>query len=439
MYTHPGSFERGFPYIELDEIMEKGYCSWDMGMHDGHEGGRPMKVLVIDPVGGISGDMLLGGLIHLGCPVSRLEEVFGKLPLEPYAFHASQDSISGISCMRVKFDIPPSDEGRTYADIRDRILAGLPEGIRSLSGRIFEALAQAEADVHGVKTDDVHFHEVGAVDSILDIVGIAAALDRLEVEAVYARAVPLGGGMTSSLHGRLPVPAPATVKLLEGFPVRFAGPDSELATPTGAAVIRALAERADPPADLVIAGVGYGCGTRRFDDWPNLCRVVLCEAEPGRVRQCTFQVEADIDDMVPEDASLALEKILDAGAADAGITPKIMKHGRPGYTLGAICDGMRLHDVLNAFLVHTTTIGVRYHPVERRVLARRQYSLATRYGEVGIKEVTLPDGSVRRKPESRDLREMARRTGITLAVIRDEVARALGEGPQGGRALKGVE
>jgi len=407
--------------------MEKGYCSWDTDIAVRDEGRGPMKVLVIDPVGGISGDMLLAGLIHLGCPSAHLDEIYAGLDLGPYAFHAYQDAVNGIACMRVAFDIPPSGEGRTYADIRDHILAPLPDAVRQTAGRIFEALARAESEVHGVAMEAVHFHEIGAVDSILDIVGIAAALAYLGIDRLHAGPAPLGGGSTDSLHGRLPVPAPATVKLLEGFPVRFEGPASELTTPTGAAVIRALAERGNPPSDLVILRSGYGCGTRRFDDWPNLCRVMLCEAGADAAKGRTFQVDTDIDDMMPEDAALALEKIMAAGAADAGITPRIMKHGRPGYTVSAVCDEARLHDVLDAFLVHTTTIGVRYHPVQRQVLPRRQYRVATRYGEVGIKEVTLPDGSRRRKPENRDLEEISRRTGIALAVLRDEVRRILGE------------
>lgn len=387
-----------------------------------------MKVLVIDPVGGISGDMLLAGLIHLGCPASFLEEVYACLDLGPYTIHVSPDSVGGISCMHVKFDIPPTDQGRTYAQIRDHVLAGLPGEIMNTAGRVFEVLARAEAEVHGVALEEVHFHEVGAADSILDIVGIAAALVHLGVDRIHAGPAPMGGGSVDSLHGKIPIPAPATVKLLEGFPVRFAGPSSELTTPTGAAVISALADRADPQSDLVITKVGYGCGTRRFEDWPNLCRVVLCDADTDNESNRTFQVDADIDDMMPEDAALALEKIMEAGAADAGITPRIMKHGRPGYTMSAVCDDARLHEVLHAFLVHTTTIGVRYHMVQRQVLPRRQYRVATRYGEVGIKEVTLPDGSLRRKPESRDLEEISRRTGVALAVLRDDIRRILGDG-----------
>lgn len=386
-----------------------------------------MKVLIIDPVGGISGDMLLAGLMQLGCPQGHLEEVFGRLDLGSYVMHAEDMHISGISCRHIHFDIPESVHGRNYAVIRDDILPRLPDAIRLRAGRIFEALAGAEACIHGVAPDEVHFHEVGAVDSILDIVGIAVALESLSVEAIYTRPVPLGTGQVDSQHGLLPVPAPATARLLEGFSVRFAGPASEIATPTGAAVISALALKSEPPSELIIKAAGYGCGTKRFENWPNLCRVMLCETSSQDQTERTFKVEADIDDMMPEDAVAALDRIMDAGARDAGINPRIMKHGRPGFTVSALCDEEDLRDVLTSFLLHTSTIGVRYHPVERMVLPRRQYKVSTGYGEVSIKEVVLPDGTRRTKPEYTDLYDISCRSGISMSLLRDEVKRVMRE------------
>lgn len=384
-----------------------------------------MKVLIIDPVGGISGDMLLAALIHLGCPQAYLEEVYGHLDLGRYSMQVTGRDISGVSCMHLHFDIPESDHARTYAVIRDGILPRLPERIRDTAGRVFEALARAEALIHGVPLDEVHFHEVGAVDSILDIVGIAAALDRLGVDAIHTRPVPLGSGQVDSRHGRLPVPAPATVNLLEGFPVRFAGPPSELATPTGAAVISALARKEEPPDALLIRATGYGCGTKRFEGWPNLCRLMLCEASAHEDADRVYRVEADIDDMMPEDVVDAVDRILEAGAKDAGITPRIMKRGRPGFTVSALCDPDDLRDVLSAFLMHTSTIGVRYQVVDRLVLPRRLYKVATPWGEVGVKEVRLPDGTPRTKAEYADLHEISKRTGLSVAAIRAEVDRVM--------------
>jgi pyridinium-3,5-bisthiocarboxylic acid mononucleotide nickel chelatase len=386
-----------------------------------------MNILIVDPIGGISGDMLLAGLIHLGCPAGYLEEVFGNMNLGPFRMHTKADAINGISCLGLTFEIPEYHETRTYASIRNEILPLLPEKIGQRAGKIFLALAEAEAEVHGCAVDDVHFHELGAVDSILDIAGISAALDRLDIHKVYTRAVPLGSGWVDSLHGKIPVPAPATVKLLEGMKVRFTPMEAELSTPTGAAVLKAMAERTDPPPDLVVRNVGYGCGSKRFPDWPNLCRVILCEGARERESLHGYLVEADIDDMPAEDMEAAMGRITDAGALDVTVTPRIMKRGRPGMGIKAICDGVYLQDVLKAILLHTTTIGVRYHAIERSILPRRLYTITTRYGEVTMKEVIAPDGSVRAKPEFGDLHEISRSKDIPMGEIRAEVARSLAE------------
>jgi pyridinium-3,5-bisthiocarboxylic acid mononucleotide nickel chelatase len=386
-----------------------------------------MTIAIIDPIGGISGDMLLGGLIHLGCPVEYIEDIFNTLGIGPFSFHSKPDSINGISCIHVRFDIPDTDHGRTYAVIRDEILIKLPDAIRRKAQKVFEALARVESEIHGCTMEDVHFHEIGAVDSILDIVGISAAFDHLGVKAIYSRSVPLGSGLTDSLHGKIPVPAPATVKLLEGMRVRPSTIEAEITTPTGAAVLHALAEKGEPPSEIIIKAVGYGCGTKRFENWPNLCRVMLCETGPAERSERTFRAEADIDDMMPEDVVAALDRIMDAGALDAGITPRIMKHGRPGFTVSALCEEEDLKDVLSSFLMHTSTIGVRYHMVERLILPRRQHRVSTKYGEVTIKEVTLPDGTHRSKPEYGDLHGISCRTGIPISTLRDEVQRIMRE------------
>jgi pyridinium-3,5-bisthiocarboxylic acid mononucleotide nickel chelatase len=388
--------------------------------------GENMRSIIIDPIGGVSGDMLLAGLIHAGCPEDYLLEVFRSLDIGPFRLHTQTDSINGISCLGLKFEIPDSHEGRTYASIRDEILPGLPDMISEKAGRIFRVLAEAESGVHGCTVEDVHFHEVGAVDSILDIVGISAALERMDIQRVYARPIPLGSGLVNSLHGKIPVPAPATISLLEGRKVRFTPLEAELTTPTGAAVIRTLAEPSDPPSDLMVRAVGYGCGTRRFPDWPNLCRVILCEEEVRDKEDLHgYMVEADIDDMPAEDLEAAVGMIMDAGARDVTMTPRIMKRGRPGTGIKAICDGTYLHEVMKAILLHTSTIGVRYYAVERSILPRRFSTLVTRFGEVAMKEVTAPDGKVRAKPEFRDLREISRSNDIPMGEVRAEVARAL--------------
>jgi uncharacterized protein (TIGR00299 family) protein len=390
-----------------------------------------VRILVIDPVGGISGDMLLGGLIHLGCPVGYLEEILRMLPADDFTLETSLKSVHGISSMDLAFRCGSPRESRTYAAIRDEMLTLLPPAVRERAGRIFLALAEAEAQVHGVDVNQVHFHEVGALDSILDIVGIAAAVEYFSVNSVYCRQIPLGTGTTPSMHGPIPLPAPATLRLLQGRKVRFTDIAFELATPTGAAAIAALAEKGDPPADLKVQAVGYGSGDREIPGWPNLCRCILCESETGSRAGPHYLVEADVDDMIPEEAEAALARIIEVGALDAHLIPKIMKRGRPGFCFQAVCTAGRLDAVMDCILMHTTSIGVRCHPIERRVLKRTSYTISTCWGDVSIKESVLPDGSLRSKPEYRDLERISEQTGTPVSSVRAAVERMIREGAPG--------
>jgi uncharacterized protein (TIGR00299 family) protein len=380
-----------------------------------------MRILIIDPIGGISGDMLLGSLIDLGCPTEYLEEIYQHIPLGPFTILTAKKSVGGIVALDLTFETEHVHEDTTFTRIRNDIIEKLPDGVRETALKIFTALARAEAAVHGVSMDEVHFHEVGALDSILDIVGIAAALTWLKVDTVYTQVVPFGTGTTKSRHGIIPVPVPATVKLLEGFKVRFTGIEAELTTPTGAAVIRALAEKTGSPSDAVIKGVGYGCGDRTIPGWPNMCRVVLCDASSVSRDNLCYMVEADVDDMSPEEWEAATERIFAAGALDVNLTPRIMKKGRPGVGVKAICNSAELQEVLSAILEHTTTIGARYHALSRMVLQRREYTIKTSCGDVRIKEVVTPSGRKRSKPEYRDMHDISVTHNIPLARIRDEV------------------
>ena len=387
-----------------------------------------MRILVIDPVGGISGDMLLGSLIHLGCPAGYLEDMLRRLPAGGFTLETSPRSVHGIGALDLTFHCAHEHESRTYALIRDEILSVLPDAVRVRAGSIFLALAGAEAEVHGVDVNDVHFHEVGALDSILDIVGIAAAVEYLCVGSVYCRQIPLGTGTTRSMHGTIPVPAPATVKLLQGRQVRFTDIPFELTTPTGAAVVAALAQTENPPADLTVDAVGYGCGDKEIPGWPNLCRCILCETKSVESGRGAYLVEADVDDMNPEETEAALARLFEAGALDALMVPKIMKRGRPGFGFQVICEAERLHGVVASLLAHTTSIGARYHPIERTVLDRTSYTIGTRWGDVGVKESVLPDGSTRSKLEYRDLARISREQGMPVASVRAEIQRMIREG-----------
>jgi uncharacterized protein (TIGR00299 family) protein len=382
-----------------------------------------MKALIFDPVGGASGDMILASLIELGCPISHIHSTLELLGLGKPVIGLENKKINGISCLKLDFEIHDEETERSWRDIRDMINSSeLAGSIAEKALDIFGILASAEAKVHGVPVDDVHFHEVGAVDSIFDIVGISAAIDWFNPDAIYTTPLPLSTGTVESRHGSIPVPAPATLMLMEGLPARITDIRGELVTPTGAAVIKALAAQTEIPG-LTIKASGYGCGTKTFPRWPNMFRSMLCETS-GKEEQ-VYVIESDIDDMIPEDWDAAADKIREAGAIDLCLVPCIMKEGRPGNILRVLSIKDSLEMVCSAILQHTTTIGVRYYPAERKILERREFVLDTAYGKIRIKEVITPDGTLRRKPEYKDMKKISDELNIPVQVIRDEVAKKL--------------
>ncbi|MEA3222528.1 MAG: nickel pincer cofactor biosynthesis protein LarC [Thermodesulfobacteriota bacterium] len=384
-----------------------------------------MKVLIFDPIGGASGDMILGSLIHLGCPIEYLQGILDGLDLGGYNIKTSLKKVNGIESLDLKFDVERTDEVRRYSQIKEIISQStIPQGIKQKALRIFDLIALAESDVHGIDPDDVHFHEVGAVDSILDIVGISAALEWLDVDEAYTRPVPVGYGTTDSMHGIIPVPAPATVKLLAGIKIRVTGIEAELVTPTGAAVLKAISEVKDPPSDMVITGVGYGCGDRQYQGWPNLFRSILCEV-PDEGKDQVYVTEADVDDMSPEEWEAVTQRLFEVGALDVSLTSRIMKRGRPGVGIKAISSSKDLQDILTILLTHSTSIGARYYLVERRVLPRKEYTIHTRYGDVKVKEVIAPDGVKRYKPEYRDMYRISVEEDISVAQVRADLDKVI--------------
>jgi pyridinium-3,5-bisthiocarboxylic acid mononucleotide nickel chelatase len=382
-----------------------------------------MKVLIFDPVGGASGDMILASMIQLGCPISHIQSTLELLSLGKPVICLENKKINGISCLKLSFDICDEETERSWADIRNIInFSGIAEGIMEKALNIFGILASAEAKVHGVSVGDVHFHEVGALDSIFDIVGIAAAVDWFKPDAVYATPLPLSTGMVESRHGTIPVPAPATLLLMEGLPARMTDIKGELVTPTGAAVIKALAMLTDLPG-FIVKGSGYGCGTKTFPSWPNMFRSMLCET--SGINEQVYIIESDVDDMLPEDWDTAADRIRKAGAIDLCLIPCIMKEGRPGNVLRVLSGMVNLEPVSSAILLHTTTIGLRYYPAERKILERREFSLDTEYGKIRIKEVVTPDGMLRHKPEYKDIKKLSEALNIPVKRLRDEITKRL--------------
>jgi len=301
--------------------------------------------------------------------------------------------------------------------------SGLAAGVKERSIAVFRKVAEAEAKVHGSTVDEVHFHEVGAVDSIVDIVGVALGLDYLGIEAVEASVQTVGGGFVNTQHGVLPVPAPATIEILCGAPVRQAEMRMELTTPTGAGIVAACARRFGTMPAMTVERVGYGAGSRDPEALPNLLRLVIGETLPEVGRDRVLVLEANVDDMSPEFYELAMERLFAAGALDVAVSPLQMKKNRPGFMLHVVAPLDRKEAVAAAVLRETTSIGVRLYEVERRKLGREARTVATPSGEIRVKVLAAPDGSQVITPEWNDVLRVARETGKTAREVYWEAVR----------------
>jgi uncharacterized protein (TIGR00299 family) protein len=376
------------------------------------------KLLLIEPVGGIAGDMFVAAALDLGVPRAALDEALAGIRLPGFRIVATRAEAGGISGTHVEVRVDgPQAEERGLADIL-AIVDGstLTPRARAAARAVFERIGRAEARVHGVPIERVHFHEVGAVDSIVDVCAAAAVLEILGWPRVLCAPPELGQGFVNTAHGRLPVPPPAVVEILKGVPVRPGGPQGEAVTPTGAAILAVLAEVADPSTFPVFVAeqVGCGVGTARWSDRPNVLRLTLGEEVR---RGGLWVVEANLDDCPGQLVARAIEAALAAGARDAWAAPLTMKKGRPGFLLGALADGDRRDAVARVLLDETTTLGVRLHPVERIELDRELVPVPTPYGEVRVK-VALRDGrAVGAHPEYDDCLARAREHGVPVREV----------------------
>ncbi len=385
-----------------------------------------MGVAYLDCFSGISGNMALGALIDLGFPEEALRRALAGLPVGRYRLQVSRCRRGGLEGVLVEVEVEEAEQPhRRYADVRRMLSeAALPEGARGLALEIFRIIAEAEAKVHGVGIDEVAFHEVGAVDSIVDIVGVALGVDFLGIEGAYVSALPLGGGFVRSAHGLLPVPAPATVEILKGMRVRTDPVEEELVTPTGAAVAKALELPGEPPPTLRLGKVGYGAGSRHLER-PNLLRIFLGERVEGYEEDEVEILACQVDDMQPELFPHVAERLLEGGAVDLYATPVQMKKGRQGLLLQVLADPADRAGLLEILFSETTTLGVRVSRTRRVKQGRRRGEVETRWGRVAVKFVEgLPGRTLEVRPEYEACREIALREGVPLRKVYDEVIRA---------------
>jgi hypothetical protein len=384
-----------------------------------------VRVLYLDLVSGASGDMLLGALLDAGADASFVQEALDGLDLPGWDLDRREVVKNGIRATKVKVLVTDDTTSRKYADIKELIAGSrLPHPIARLALETFELLATAEAKVHGTSVTDVHLHEVGGHDAIVDIVGTVAAFVNLAPELVVASPVPTGRGWVEAAHGRLPIPAPAVVELLQGVPL-LEGGDGELVTPTGAALLRVLVDRFGAMPEMFLSSVGYGAGDRDLPR-PNVLRAMLGDTVDGSGEnqvsaESSVVVEANLDDMSPELFPHVIDMLLAAGAADAWVTPIVMKKGRPAFTLSALVTDENVERVRDVFFRETTTFGVRSYAIDKQELERSWVEVEVEGHPLRVKIGRRGGSTITVSPEHDDALKVARVTGLPL---KDVYARA---------------
>jgi uncharacterized protein (TIGR00299 family) protein len=388
-----------------------------------------------DCFSGISGDMTLGALIDLGVPMEWLQDELTSLPLKGFHMTVTPVVRSGISANLVRIEIQDSKKSRDFKEIKSLLeTCPLSETVKSNSLNIFEKLARAEAGIHGCAQEEVHFHELGGIDAIVDIVGTALCLEKLAINKITASKLPLGSGFVDCQHGKLPIPTPATLEILKDVPVYGTESTNELVTPTGAAIIVSLAESFGPLPAMNVKKTGYGAGYRKLQDRPNLLRVIT-GAPVGPKIDLTDRVQTDqililetcIDDMNPELFGFLMERMFEDGALDVYWIPVHMKKNRPGTMVQVLCKEDHKDKLIRRLLAETTSLGIRYYSAHRQLLARDQLTITTSLGEIRVKRIKDPEGNTRLIPEYEGCKEIALQKKIPLRVVYDTIAKEAAE------------
>ena len=375
-----------------------------------------MRIAWFDCFSGISGDMFIGALIDAGLPLEELRKVLQSLPLEGYSIEVTREERNLLFGTRFKVKVTRDPQPhRRFSDIRDLIRAGnLSPSVRDKSIAIFESIAVEEGKIHGCSVEEVHFHEVGAIDSIVDIVGSVLGMEYLGIGTACASSLPLGSGFVETAHGRIPLPAPATVALLRGIPVHDSGLKEELVTPTGAALVKGLVHSFGPLPPMVIEKVGYGVGSRNLADRPNLLRILIGQAQGGAHEETVVILEANLDDTNPEWLGFLMERLFEAGALDVVFSPGYMKKNRPAVLVHVMGKPHQKDQLMDLLFSESTTLGVRFHCTQRRILERSSVEMDSPWGRIKVKKVFRPDGSFHLLPEFEECRRIAKDKGLPM-------------------------
>lgn len=382
-----------------------------------------MRTLYFDCFAGASGDMILGAMVAAGVDPNALREELLRLNVDGFNINFETVDRSGLSATYARVETAHEHKHRHLSDIKQIIeSSGVSDAAKKLAIQIFTRLAEAEARVHNEPVDHVHFHEVGALDAIVDIVGAAICFDLLKIDRFISSALHVGSGTIQMAHGRFPVPPPAVAELLKGVPFYSTDIQGELLTPTGAAIITTVCQEFGPIPQMKTDITGYGAGTRQYKDFPNVLRVMLGETEAeGATDERLWMIETNIDDMSPQLLGHVMDRAFENGALDCYFTPVQMKKNRPGVLLSVLCAAEEKESLLNLLFTETTTLGVRSYEVTRRALRRSMARVETQYGPIDVKVAHLNGRIVNEMPEFEQVRAAATKAGVPLKVVEDAV------------------
>jgi uncharacterized protein (TIGR00299 family) protein len=390
-----------------------------------------MRIIYFDCFSGISGDMIVGALLDAGMPMTVLKENLSRLGVSGYS--VSRKKVSRGIIAATKFDVAIRNNSRkldhtTPEEIFELIdRSKLDSQVKDMSKRIFEVLARAESKIHGKSRNSVHFHEVGFVDSIVDIVGACIGLKYHGIERVYSSALTTGKGIIKTSHGYLPVPAPGTLEVLRGLPVQFGDVEHELVTPTGASIVKTIVDGFGDVPPMSVLRIGYGAGSYKVEKIPNVLRVIIGETEQRYETDTIVVIEANIDDMNPQNFEFLFERLLGEGALDLYVTGVHMKKSRPGFLLTVLANEDFAEKLISIIFDETTTFGVRYYPVNRKKLRKRVVPVVTRFGTIRVKQGLVDGRVMTRSPEYEDCRKLAKEKGVPLRKVYEAATNQIGQ------------